>query len=345
MKMKVLLVGQKNHGALELSYFSAFRKLQCDVVHFDTELEYRRLAGLNGNTFLKKAASSAAGSYFRRVMNDRLLQAASAFQPDLILVFKGVTIFAQTLGKLKENTHAVLFNFNPDNPFNPPNSSRHLLDSLPVYDCLFIWGKFLMSDLRQTGARRVEYLPFAHDPELHHPVPVTDNEREKYGSDIAFIGTWEREREDWLENLADYDLKIWGNSWNKLGRTSPLRLKWMGKPVFGEEFAKICGSAKIVLNFIRAQNGDAHNMRTFEVPACRGFLLTERTQEQQEFFEEGKQIAGFKDVGELRNQVDRYLSDEENRQSLARAASINVLQHTYEMRTKKILDILNDYFN
>ena len=340
--MKVLLVGVQWHGGLELSYFNAFKKLQCDVDCFDTEAEYERISWLKGNRVLSKTLRKVLGLYFAKLMNERLVEKVNDFRPDLVFVLKGIFIFPETLRRVKENTNALLFNFNPDSPFTPVNSSRYLLDSLTIYDCLFIWGKFLIPELQQAGANRVEYLSFAHDPELHYPVSVTDEEKERYGSDIVFIGTWEKQREKWLENLVDYDLKIWGNSWEKLKWSSPLRQKWMRKPVIGEEFAKVCHSSKIVLNFIRAQNGNAHNMRTFEVPACQGFLLTERTEEQGEFFEEEKEMACFNDAEELREQIERYLNDEESRERMARAARKKAFEHTYERRAKRIIDVFED---
>jgi len=341
-EMKVLLVGVQWHGGLELSYFNAFQKLKCDVDCFDTDAEYERISWLKGNRILSKISRKILGQYFAKLMNERLVEKATAFQPDLVFVLKGVLIFPETLRRIKENTNALLFNFNPDSPFNPVNSSRYLLDSLTIYDCLFIWGRFLIPELWQVGARRVEYLPFAHDPELHYPVSVTDEEKERYGSDIVFIGTWDKEREKWLEKLLDYDLKIWGNSWEKLKWASSLRQMWMRKPVIREEFAKVCCSSKIVLNFIRVQNGSAHNMRTFEVPACQGFLLTERTKEQTEFFEEGEEVACFGNVEELREQIERYLNDEESRERIALVARKKVSQHTYERRAERILNVFED---
>ena len=133
-----------------------------------------------------------------------------------------------------------------------------------------------MADIKKSGVQRVEYLPFGYDQKLHYPVDVSAAERKIYDSDVAFIGSWDEKREKWLNHLLDYDLKIWGSAWKKANKN--LQRKWQGREAVGEEFSKVCNSAKIILNIIRKQNFEypgrnisSHNMRTFEVPACGDF--------------------------------------------------------------------------
>jgi hypothetical protein len=90
------------------------------------------------------------------------------------LVLKGFFIRPETLLIIRKRLpRAVLFNFNPDNPFNTwhfGNSNQWVRQSIQHYDVYFIWGQFLMKQLRQAGAKRVEYLPFGYDPGIHYPV-------------------------------------------------------------------------------------------------------------------------------------------------------------------------------
>ncbi len=336
--MKILLVGDFSYGSLGLSYFNAFKELNCEVFQFDPIEEYKKINRFHNNRY----ANFLFEKLFCWTVNKNFMDKTNILKPELVFVIKGSFIFPEALKEIKKNMKSLLINFNPDNPFNLNRSASNnfIRRAIPLYDCYFIWGEFLIQQLKDAGAKKVEYLPFAYDPELHFPVQVSEDEKKLYGSDIAFIGTWDKERERWLEYLSDYDLAIWGNGWEKLSINSKLRSKWKRKPVFGEDFSKICNSSKIILNFIRKQNYNAHNMRTFEVPACKGFMLTTRTQEQCEFFEEEKEMICYETVEELRNKIEEYLPKESLRKKMSQAAYEKVLPHTYTERAKFVLNIL-----
>jgi len=211
------------------------------------------------------------------------------------------------------------------------------------YDCYFTYSRKLIPKLYKLKAKRVEHLPFAWDPELHPPININSDDIQKYKSDIAFIGNWSPEREKWLESIADMDLAIWGTYlWERVRKGSPLLSKWRRKALIGEKFAKVSRSAKIMLNILNLQNKGSHNMRTFEVPGCGGFLLTERSEEQCEFFEEGKEIACFSTPKELREKIEYYLNHEEERRKMAKTAHEKVKNHTYLHRARRILQVYQE---
>lgn len=335
--MKILLIGDFSFGTLGLSYCNAFKKLNCEVYKFDTVKSYNEI-----NPFVKYGLADRLFSrIFVQDINKAILQSVVLHKPDIVFVIKGSIVFPDTLKKIKSLNKGLLINFNPDNPFNPNKgaSNDFIRKSIPLYDCYFIWGKFLMPLLKNAGAKHVEYLPFAYDPELHYPVKISDEEKKIFGSDIAFIGSWDKEREYWLSKITDYDLAIWGNAWEKLSIFSPLRKKWKGRAVIGEDFSKVCNASKIVLNLIRKQNENAHNMRTFEVPACKGFMLTTRTSEQSVFFEEGKDMVCFETPDELIKKINEYLFKNEDRKKTSEEAYKKVQPHVYMERAKAILDV------
>ena len=341
MQIKILIASEDfSYGSLGLSYYNAFKQAGCDVNQFDLIQEYGSINPFANNKYIDKLF----GGLFYRHLNENLLKIINLLKPDLIFIIKGSFIFSETIREIKKINHTLVFNFNPDNPFNlnPAASNNLIRGSIPYYDCYFIWGKFLLPQIKSTGVKFVEYLPFAYDPTLHYPVKVTDEEKKVYGSDIAFIGSWDKEREQWLENLLDYDLAIWGNAWNKLKNGSLLKQKWKRRAALGEDFAKICSASKIILNLVREQNGNAHNMRTFEVPACKGFMLTTRTKEQGELFEEGRGIACFETPRELKMKIDEFLKNENAIRGFKIEANKKVQPHTYYERAEKILEVFRE---
>ena len=334
--MKILLIGDFSPGSLELSYFNAFKNIGCEIHQLDLVKEYKLLNPLSGNYWGDRLLSG----FFNRSINEKIPLAVNFYKPDIVFVIKGLNILPETLSKVKRQNEGLLINFNPDNPFNlNPTASNDLIrESIPIYDCCFIWGKFLIPLLKDAGAKYVEYLPFAYDPGLHYPVDVSDEGKKLYGSDIAFIGSWDKEREGWLSCLADFDLAIWGNSWNRLSMFSPLRKKWKGREVLGADFSKVCNSSKIILNLIRKQNENAHNMRTFEVPACGGFVLSNRTDDQIRFFPEDVAAVYFSTEEELLDKIYFYLKHEEKRKTIALKGLEIVQKHRYADRIQVIID-------
>lgn len=332
--MKILITGQFLKGSLEASYCDAFNANGCEVYRFNVSDYVNPL-------LLNRLANKFLNSYVQNILNKYFKKRIYEIRPELVFVIKGEFISPETLKELKKTKHLKIFNFNPDNPFNENKaaSSDLIRNSIQYYDAYFIWGKFLIPALIKAGAKHVEYLPFAYDPELHYPLQVSEHEIKKYGNDIAFIGSWDKEREEFLESLTNFDLAIWGNGWQKLKWNSKLKSKWKKKDVIGEEFSKVCNSSKIVLNHIRAQNGNAHNMKTFEIPACNGFMLTKRTEEQGEFFEEGKEIACFSTPVELDAMIRKYVNNDSIRNQIKINARKKIQPHTYFERAKKILDL------
>jgi len=337
--MKLLLVSSFESWSLGLSYLRAFQQIGCVPVCFDMTAEYENASRFTKNRYTNWIISS----YAIRKVNKQLLATANAYKPTLIFVHKGQLIFPETLKEIKAVTRARIFIFNPDDPFNPNRgaSNEFVRSSIPIYDIYFIWSKMLKSKLTQAGASQVEYLPFAGDPALHYPAALTENNIQRYASDTAFIGNWDEERERWLSELEEYNLSIWGSDyWRKKCRNKFLRSSWKGRTVIGEEMSKIVQSSRINLNILRLQNKGAHNMRTFEVPACGGFMLHERSDEVLDFFEEGKEIDCFSTAEELKSKINFYLKNDNLRMKIAEAGYQRLLKsgYCYTDRVKQILE-------
>lgn len=334
--MKILLVCTGGGVNLPTSCLKAFNKLGHETYYYDY---YKEVIGLHRSLTLPFLGDISRFIWSNEV-DKKLIEHVQRFNPDFVFIVQGKHINPNTIEYLKNQTHALIFNWNPDNPFKKINSSRNHIKSLKLYDCYFIWGKYLIQDIRKYGCRNVEYLPFCYDPDLLHPVKVSSEDKKKYGSDVVFVGTWEKERVDWMEPITDFDLAIWGNSWENLKPKSPLRKCWRANAIYGEEMSKIFCSSKIVLNFMRKQNGNAHNARTFEVPACRSFLLTERTLEQTQILEEGKEIECFSTPQELREKITYYLNQLDKVDEIRENAYQKVKnKDTFVNRMSKVLDV------
>jgi spore maturation protein CgeB len=158
---------------------------------------------------------------------------------------------------------------------------------------------------------------------------------------VLFVGNWRDEREAVLEQLVDLDLGVWGaKDWHrKTRRGSPLRPRWGGRQLIGQELAQACADAKIMLNLHDVATLPGPNMRTFEQPACHAFSLVSRTPSILDLFTEGENIVCFESTLELREKICYYLNHAAERQRIAAASYEFVVKqgHTYADRAQQII--------
>lgn len=274
-------------------------------------------------------------------LNRALVEQAAAFSPDIILIGKGRWFTPAALEAAREVSGATLVNWATDDPFNRSDSSRDLLNSIPLYDLYVCTKKDIMSDVRRAGCANVVYVRFGYKPEVHFPeAPATDEERERFGCDVMFVGGCDAYRTEYfaalMRAMPDLRLHLYGMYWE---RVRALRANARGFAV-ARDYRLAVGGAKIAVNLVRRANRDDHVMRTFEIPACGGFMLTERSSSHDELFSEDNEAAFFGSPDELVAKVRSYLVRDEARARIAAAGyrKITQGQHTYADRLAEIIE-------
>jgi hypothetical protein len=218
-------------------------------------------------------------------------------------------------------------------------SSPQIRASIGEYDLYFIWSRALVTRLRAAGARRPRYLAFGYDPESHKLAAELDESLQRT---VTFVGSWDTRRAAALEAIADLPVKVFGVGWEKLARHSRLRGKVFPGGIFREDLRRVITSSLASVNILRPQNAGAHNMRTFEVPATGGLLLTGRSAEQQDFFPENESSLMFGSPSELRAAAERLLAGGVDTAQLRARARARVAQHTYFNRAKEVLSAFRE---
>ena len=343
--MRILTVSHSWQGANDYSFVRAFRRAGHSVLV------------VSDQDFVPNGLRNRGLRLARRVIlpllvddyQTALLDAATRFKPDLLFIYKGTYVKAETIARIKRlGTTAI--NVYPDIGFS--SQSPYLEAAMAQYDAVFTTKSFRISYMKdKLGVQNVAFMPHAFDPEVHFPLPLEADERTRYASDVAFIGTWSPKKGALLEHLRqrlpDIDLKIWGNQWE---RASPvLAGSLQGGSLLGVEYTKGIQAAKIVLASLvesaaDSTQGDKTTSRTFEIPAVGSFMLHERTEEAKSYFAEGSECDMFGSNDELVEKVRHYLSNDRERELIAEAGHLRARRsgYSYDDRISTILQAVRE---
>lgn len=251
---------------------------------------------------------------------------------DIVWIDKGISIFPETLKQIKEISPGTkIISYSPDNMALRHNQSQQYLECIPLYDYIVTNKSYIINDLKALGAKNVIFVNNAFEPSFHHPYELTEEDHIELGGDVGFVGTWEEDRCKSILYLADHGIKlrVFGKGkWEKYIDYSP-NLKIDLRTLEGIDYCKALQAFKISLCFLRKKNFDQQTTRTVEIPACGGFLLAERTQEQQALFKEGLEADFFSSNEELLEKCQYYLEHIDKRTILAKAGYERCLKSNY----------------
>lgn len=329
---KILIVGSTTSGpqSLEVFYRNAFESLGHRVHMTAVKPKYG---------WRQRVRQRIARMSYRGLAPDSdgelVVREAEEFRPDLTIVFRGECLKASPVARLRELSSLGCINIYTDSPFVIPGSgAAKMMPTLAMYSCVYTFSRGLIPAFEQLGASCTRWLPFGFDPEMHH-IPSTPQLRLR--STVAYLGAWGPLQEAWLEPLAPFGLGIYGPGWRHAQRNSPARAAWQEGRGIGPEMAAAIAGADIVFNMVRAEHGCAHSMKTFEIPACGGFMLTNWTEEQAEFFEDDKHCAFFHTREEMLDKATYYAANADARNKVAVAGHAEARKHPYALRAAQIL--------
>jgi len=339
--LRVLVADTEEKYSVGGSFARGFRALGHEAVFFDQK---RWLGSWMEKNRVVRLARTAARPAALAALNFALLTEVLARRPDLVLVMKGDSILPETIDAMRRGAR-VIVSYHTDDFENPLNTNQSMLRSIPLWDVLFSPRDFIGAELAARGVRRYEPLPFGYDPLLSHPAPHAPLPDARIRDSVVFVGTWAPERVGLLEGLVGrVPVSIWGNGWERVPRTSSLLPSLALRQVIDEPLCAILSQAGVSLCLLRKGNRDRHTMRTFELPACGGFMLAERTTEHLAWFEEGREAAFFEGQEELEAQAARYLADPAARRRMAEAGHRRVMagHHSYQDRASRIVEVVSE---
>lgn len=331
---RILLVGSDKEYAIENNYREAFPHKYVVKIHpiqrffedqYSASLCNKILFKLNKNNFLKP-------------FNYELIKAVEEFKPDVVLVFKGMTVFPETIIAIKKIVERV-YCYNADHPFifdYAGSGNKYVRESICLYDAYFTYSASIKRELVSRFNVKSLILPFAISslPAIR-PEPTTIISR------VCFIGNPDKERAIVIKHLLKQQLPVtvYGINWNAF--LKPNALLEILPPLSQTELIQQIPAYKVQLNLFRNHNMNSHNMRSIEIPAFGGVQLAPRSEDHDRFFGDREFIFYYSDLASMTKIAKNLLnlSCEEICQ-LQESATKYILQNgfTYKDRVSVLLD-------
>jgi spore maturation protein CgeB len=336
--MNILYLGELDAGQTALMRMRALGRLGHSLLGVHTSEPWKRAAW----TTRQLQRRTHRGSVVEEI-NATTLHAAREFKPAVVWADKQEYLHPETIQELRR-LGAKTVHFTPDPYFSLGWKRTRLMDeAMEAFDALVYCKSYERAQYESVG-KPVVYMPLGYCDEVHRPLPSEDA---RWQCTVGFLGGWEPRREQLLHAVtgAGVDLKIWGGYWEFLrdGKWTPRRhiiLRQLagkedfhfhrdeslsrahqGEEVYGDDYARALTGSGIGLGFLRKVCPDQHTTRTFEIPACGSMLLADRTEEHQEFFEEGREAEFFASCEELIDKVKFYSCNEAVRKRIARGGN------------------------
>lgn len=332
-KKKILIIGSNDKFSLEKMYFRAFKSLGNKVSIYN-------VYNIQKNNLISKFLWKYLKFLFFIIYRFKLLkffQKLNNKKFDIIIVFKGIFLDLATLEKCKNITKDAFWaNVFSDDPFNIKKfndiSNSNVLKSINFYDFYFIWSKELRTKLINFSTKKkIFFLPFANDDFVHKEV----NTKKEIKFDLSFVGTADKKRFDFLKNFKKFKVIIAGNNWNRYNFDSNFKI--IKKAINASQNAKVIANSKISLNLLRKQNEGSHNMKTFEIPAMGGLLVTKKTSEQNRFFPNNKASVMFSSKNDLNRKIKYIIKNYSKYEKIRKTGLKIAKKNTYRDRAKYIL--------
>ncbi|MCM8804959.1 MAG: glycosyltransferase [Candidatus Omnitrophica bacterium] len=279
-------------------------------------------------------------------LNFSLREIVNEYRPEIVIVFKGTNITSETLKYIKSKTGAKLLNWYGDSLIS--GGAKEFVEEISqYYDYFFIIDDLEVTKYVKIFSNKIYHLPFACDPAYCREISLSKEEQRKYGCDVAFVGTITPSREKILLELTDFGLKIWAP---QKSVTNKNLIKFYQGIATAEELIKIYNSAKIVLDihFLFGSSLKIFNVtkRVFEVPACKGFVLTNYCEQLASLYKINEEIVCYNSVEELKDKIKFFLKNDMLKKSISlKGYKKAITYHTWEKRFIKLFSLVNESGN
>jgi spore maturation protein CgeB len=265
-----------------------------------------------------------------------VLEVCREARPQALIATGAAALTAAALEEL-HSLGIICINYSTDDPWNPTHTANWFLNALPFYDLILTTRRANVMDFHRIGCGIVQYLPFGYDDELFGN---STGVRQEGGHDVLFVGGADKARVAFMSEFMATGpaVTLVGQYWEFAGQTRRFALGQRTP----DEVRTLTEAARVNLCLVRRANRDGHVMRSFEIAALGGCMLTEDTPEHREIFgEDGEAVVYFRTAEEAAERARALLADPAKRGRLSAAVRGRISRgaHTYRDRLVSILEL------
>ena len=298
------------------------------TVVFLNAYEYESRNALARKVFFRMQA----GPWVARLNRD-ILAMAERERPDVFWADKLLSLQPKTLEKLR-TMGIVSVSYMIDNAFGPRRDPgwRLYMQDIPYFDLHVVQRDKNIADYRERGARDVIKIQTAYEPTVHFPPPDgwSDKNRDR---GVSFIGTSYDDRPEFLTRLwkeYGFPVVISGDSqWKRRLTPEAVAALYTNSELYLKDYREGIWRSKINLSFLTHSNQDEFVHKSFEIAACQGFLLAERSPGHTARFVEDEEAVFFTGFDECVEKIRKYLPDEAARERIATAGRARAVRDGY----------------
>jgi spore maturation protein CgeB len=325
--VKILYVGQLSPNDSALYRLWALERLGHTVVSIDS------LGYVPGSSLMRKVVHRAQVGPWGARLNRDILAAAERQRPEVFWADKLLGLTPRTLDALRKMGVKTV-SYMIDNAFGPRRDPgwRLYMKDIPHFDLHVVQRDKNIADYMERGARDVIKIQTAYEPTIHFPVEGEwgDAQRDR---GVSFIGTSYDDRPAFLTRLwreRGFPVVISGDRmWKERLDPEAAKALYTGGELYGSAYREAVWRSRINLSFITHSNQDEFVHKSFEIAACGGFLLAERSAGHEARFVEGEEAVFFTGFDECAEKIRRYLPDEAARDRIARAGRARAVRDGY----------------
>ncbi len=217
----------------------------------------------------------------------------------------------------------------------------------PCFDAFTTSDSAGVRKYSRSGLNHSVFVPFGVNELLF--CPNTDLEKDV---DVSFVGAWHPYRQ-WLVSMLGkkgINVETYGYRWPngmlseakmiELFQRSKISINMTNCPSWDVRY--LLSSPRALLNRFRSPKVfEQIKGRHFEIPACGAMQLSYYVDGLEKVFEFGEEIVLYQSPEELADKIDRYLSDPEELERVAKNGLARVRRdHTYSQRFLEVFQSL-----